>query len=231
MDAYQLILASSSPRRQQMLAWGGWKFKVEPVEVDETPLEGEAPGRYVLRLAEAKARAAAAAVKQEGIILAADTTVVDGNTTLGKPASSEEAVSMLRRLRGRDHFVYTAIAVLDTNQQKLITDLCVSRVIMRHYSDDEIDTYVTSGDPFDKAGAYAIQHRQFNPVINFHDCFANVVGLPLCHLVRTLRRLDISPLLDIPLACQENLGYKCAVFHSVLWYDYQPSDPRFEFWH
>lgn len=231
MKTQSIVLASTSPRRQQMLSWAGWKFDIAPARVDETPFEKEIPGRYVVRLAESKARAVLSIGKQKGIIVAADTTVVDEKSMLGKPTSRDEAIGMLRRLRGRTHFVYTAIAVLDSAQSNIFTDLCVSQVKMRQYSDDEIITYVNSGDPFDKAGGYAIQHPDFNPVIDFNDCYANVVGLPLCHLVRTLRQLDIVPNSDIPLACRDYLGYTCAIFQSILWYDYQPADLRFSFLH
>ena len=200
-----------------MLTWTGWDFIIRPVNVDESPYPGEIAGDYVLRMAETKARAAADEGVQPGeIVLAADTTVVDGTKLLGKPADQREAAEMLRELRGRIHLVYSALAVYLPEDDSLLTDLCVSPVPMREYSDGEIEAYIESGDPFDKAGAYAIQNRSFRPVINFSHCYASVMGLPLCHLVRTLRKIGIPSVLDVPAACQENLLYDCPVFDPIL---------------
>ena len=210
-----LILASNSPRRKQLLALGGWSFTLAPAEVDERPLPDEAAADYVLRLAQEKARAAAQS-GADGLVLAADTTVVDEGAILGKPADAAEARSMLRQLRGRTHQVYTALAVLRSTDGRLLTDRCVTDVPMRRYSDAEMEAYVGSGDPLDKAGAYAIQHAGFHPVEKLAGCYANVVGLPLCHLARTLRKLDVRPAADIPSACQAALGYRCPVYARVL---------------
>ena len=98
----------------------------------------------------------------------------------------------------------------------LVTDLCVTDVPMRNYSDEEIDAYVASGDPLDKAGAYAIQHPGFQPVETMSGCYASVMGLPLCHLTRTLRRLEIPPPVDISAECQASLNYKCPISASIL---------------
>ncbi len=138
-----------------------------------------------------------------------------GQKILGKPASAAKAVAMLGSLRGRRHQVYSAVAVLKIPGQ-LVTDICVTEVPMRFYTDEEIQTYVASGDPLDKAGAYAIQHAGFHPVEHLEGCFANVMGLPLCHLVRTLRKLEISPRLDVPDRCQTAIGYTCPVYESIL---------------
>lgn len=210
------LLASNSPRRKQMITWTGWTFAVQPADLDESQLPGESPSAYVQRLALSKAGEVAVQAGSGQIILAADTIVADGETLLGKPASPAEARRMLRGLRGRTHQVYTALALLDTASQKFETDLCVTNVPMRAYTDAEIDVYVASGDPLDKAGAYAIQHAGFHPVENFSGCYASVMGLPLCHLVRTARRCDIEPAADVPAACQTNLGYTCPITAAVL---------------
>jgi septum formation protein len=157
-----LILASNSPRRRQLLALAGWDFIVSVADVDESPLPNESPADYVIRLAETKARAITADADQ--IILAADTTVVDGSDILGKPRDDAEAIAMLTRLRGRTHQVYTGIALLRVSDGLLLKDLCVTDVPMREYSDEEMRVYVATGDPLDKAGAYAIQHPGFSPV-------------------------------------------------------------------
>ncbi len=143
---------------------GGWKFQTRPADVDENQQPGEAAGAYVLRLAESKAHACAGSAQSEEIILAADTAVIKDNDILGKPKDLEAAAEMLRNLRGRIHQVYTGIAVLRLSDGALVTDLCITDVPMRAYRDDEIDAYVATGDPLDKAGAYAIQNAGFHPV-------------------------------------------------------------------
>jgi septum formation protein len=211
-----LVLASNSPRRRELLALGGWMFHIRPAEVDESQIPGEAPGTYVLRLAESKARFCAGAAHEDLTILAADTAVVDGATILGKPKDMPEAAAMLHRLRGHVHQVYTGIAVLRLSDGTLITDQCVTDVPMREYSDVEIDAYVATGDPLDKAGAYAIQNVRFHPVEALKGCYASVMGLPLCHLTRTLQKLDITPKNDLPAECQSSLNYACPISAAVL---------------
>ncbi len=123
---------------------------------------------------------------------------------------------MLQRLRNRTHQVYTGIALIDTNTDRLVTDLAGSAVRMRDYSEEEIEVYLASGDPFDKAGAYAIQHTGFHPADRFDQCFANVMGLPLCHVVRALRQLGVEPHNPVPTWCQSYLAYECPVFAAIL---------------
>jgi septum formation protein len=211
-----LVLASSSPRRRELLALTGWKFEINPADIDESPRPGEPPGDYVLRLAVDKAHVAAIQASPAQIVLAADTTVADGADLLGKPANKGQAVAMLEQLRGRVHQVYTAIALLAPGSDGPFTDLCTSQVPMRNYTASEIETYAASGDPMDKAGAYAIQHAGFHPVEGFAGCFASVMGLPLCHLTRTLTKMGLPPQVDVPAACQAHLNYRCPVFRSVL---------------
>jgi MAF protein len=214
-----LILASNSPRRRQLLALGGWEFDVCPAPVDETPLEGELPVAYVRRLAESKVRAAAGSAG--GLFLAADTSVVDepatlGTKILGKPSDESDARRMLLALRGRTHQVYTALALYHPGNDRLLVDTCCTDVPMRNYSKAEVDSYIASGDPLDKAGAYAIQHAGFHPVEELRGCYANVMGLPLCHLSRLLGELGIDSRSDLPQACQSALGYTCPVFEAIL---------------
>ncbi|HQN44853.1 MAG TPA: Maf family protein [Anaerolineaceae bacterium] len=213
----RLILASNSPRRQQLLALTGWAFAVQPANVDERVQPGEAPAAYVQRVAAEKARA----VSGGPLTLGSDTIVVADGKILGKPASPTEAAAMLLSLRGRTHQVLTAIAV-HTAEGELLRDLSVDDVPMRAYSNAEMEAYVASGDPLDKAGAYAIQHPGFHPVENFSGCYASVMGLPLCHLVRTLARKGLTPPVDVPAACQADLGYACPVFAAVLTNQRQP---------
>ena len=185
-------------------------------DVDESQRSGEAPADYVLRLAEAKARTAVKNARRQHIIVAADTAVVDGDAVLGKPGNKAEADRMLTRLRGHTHQVYTGLAILKMSDGQLIKDLCVTDVPMRNYSDEEIDAYVFSGDPLDKAGAYAIQHPDFHPVESMTGCYASVMGLPMCHLVRVLRKLDVTPNGDVPANCQIYLHYQCPVSRRIL---------------
>ena len=211
-----LILASNSPRRKQLLSLGGWAFKVAVTDIDESQRLGEAPGAYVLRLAESKARKSAENANVNNIVIAADTSVVDGNDILGKPVDSEDAVRMLKRLRGHTHQVYTGLALLRVSDGKVLTDLSVTDVPMRDYSDDEIDAYVKTGDPLDKAGSYAIQHQGFHPVKSIMGCFASVMGLPLCRLTYLLQQFKISPKSAVDMHCQTELQYDCSISHAIL---------------
>jgi MAF protein len=210
----EIALASNSPRRRALLALTKWNFIVSVANVDESLLENESPAEYVLRLAEAKARAIKTAAHR--IVLAADTTVADGRDILGKPNDDAEAFERLSRLRGRTHRVYTGIALLRASDGLLLTDLCLTDVPMRNYTDEEIRNYIASRDPFDKAGAYAIQHAGFHPVENLSGCFASVMGLPLCHVTRLLRKMDASPNADVPANCQKYLEYECPVYERIL---------------
>ncbi len=222
----QLYLASNSPRRKELLSLVGLGYTLLPAPVDETPYPGEDGADYVIRVARSKAEAAASRLDREGIVIAADTAVVapalvDHATDvpgqiLGKPAGPEEAVAMLRSLRGRTHQVHTAVVILPAAGGTIAADLCTTDVPMREYTDSEIEAYVASGDPLDKAGAYAIQHAGFHPVDRLQGCYANVMGLPLCHLARSLYQLGIIPAKNVPHSCQVALGYACPVYHSIL---------------
>jgi MAF protein len=216
MPSQTLLLASNSPRRKQLLALGGWEFTTAPANVDETVLPGETPRDYVTRLAEAKARVSAREASPQQVVVGSDTAVIIDGDILGKPADSTEAIAMLRRLRGRTHQVYTGIAVYRPADGKLAADLCITDVPMRDYGDDEIQRYVATGDPLDKAGAYAIQHPGFQPVASMSGCFASVMGLPHCHLARLLKEFDMKPGADLPANCQAFLNYQCPVFPSIL---------------
>lgn len=211
-----LLLASNSPRRRELLALGNRPYDVLVSDVDESQLINESPRDYVLRLAQAKVLAAAAKAQPENIIIGSDTAVIDGSEILGKPKDEADAGRMLKQLRGRTHQVYTAIAVYRVRDEKMLTELCVTDVPMRAYSDDEIAAYIQTGDPLDKAGAYAIQHAGFNPVESMRGCYAGVMGLPLCHLTRALHKLDINFAADISHACQSFLKYECPVSSAIL---------------
>lgn len=212
-----LLLASNSPRRRQLLGFGNWMFDVAVSDVDETQLAGETPADYVLRLARAKALAVAGQAQAEDlIIIGSDTTVADGDEILGKPCDEADAARMLTQLRGHTHQVYTGVAFHRIRDGKTLTELCVTDVPMRAYSDDEISAYIQTGDPLDKAGAYAIQHPGFQPVESMRGCYASVMGLPMCHVTRALQLLDAPPLVNVPTACRKLLSYECPVSGAIL---------------
>ena len=199
-----------------MLTWTGLSFRARPANIDETKLPGELPEDYVMRLAVCKAEASIPYVKSGEIILSADTIVVDGNLIIGKPQDAGDAVKILQTLRGRTHSVLTAIVMYDPENSVMHKDICESPVKMRNYYESEIEQYVASGDPMDKAGAYAIQHPVFNPVETFTDCFASVMGFPLCHFVRLMDVFGIKIPNDLPNTCQTQLQYLCPVFDLIL---------------
>ncbi len=213
----RFLLASSSPRRRELFGLFGWPFDVATAEVDESPRDGETPAQMVARLSQAKA-ARVSSMMSEGIVIAADTTVSLDGVPLGKPRDNADADRMLRALRGRTHQVHTAITLMDASRHagQTFSDLATTAVPMRDYGDDEIAAYIASGDPLDKAGAYAIQHDGFHPVAELRGCFANVMGLPLCHLARTLRAMQLEPVADVPTVCQSHLRYQCPVFADIL---------------
>jgi len=195
---------------------GGWSFNVLVADVDESQFPGEAPGDYVLRLAEKKARKVAETAAAEKVMMAADTAVVDAGEILGKPADEADAVRMLKRLRGHTHQVYTGLAVLRVSDNRLLTDLTVTDVPMRKYLDEEIEAYAQSGDPLDKAGAHGIQHPGFQPVESLRGCFASVMGLPLCRLAHLLKQFGIEPRSPVGIRCQAENQYDCSISNAVL---------------
>lgn len=237
---FYLILASASPRRQELLQILGCPFIIarpappyrlngaDPTaltfpEVDETPQPGEAPVALVQRLSRLKAEAVAHHLSSLSlppgaypIILAADTIVVLNEQILGKPADPAEAAAMLQILRHRDHQVYTGFTLAvppataislglarGTAGTLFITRLHESIVWMRAYSQAELESYVAGGSPLDKAGAYGIQDKSFNPVVRLDGCFASVMGLPVGEVAHALKELG----LNLPA-----VGPRCAAF-------------------
>lgn len=209
-----IILASNSPRRRTLFSLFDLPFEVKPADIDEVQLPGEPPREYVERLARCKADIVAS--QHEGLVIAADTIVVDQDQLLGKPGDEGEARAMLEQLRGRSHQVYTGIALIQTATGQTYDDVCRTDVPMRDYTDQEISDYIATKDPMDKAGAYAIQHAGFHPVEALSGCYASVMGLPLCHLVVGLRKFNMDIPDDIPLRCQDTLDYACPVFEMIL---------------
>ncbi len=174
----KIVLASASPRRRQLLSEVGLVFDVRPSNVDEAARPGETPLETQKRVTMEKALAVQRA--RDEIVIACDTTVLLDGVMLNKPADEAEAWDMLRRLRGREHAVQSVIVVVGDARADL--EVVVSHVRMRAYTDAEIADYIASGDPFDKAGAYAVQHAGFRPVAEIRGCPLNVIGLALCAL-------------------------------------------------
>lgn len=211
-----LILASSSPRRQAFIQALGIRFEVIKPDIDETQAPDESPLAYVERLSAAKAAAVAAqltaSAAKNAFVLAADTIVLAADTIgistqngaiLGKPADITEARDTLRTLRAHPHYVHTAFRLLRLADGVAVDERVATRVIMRPYTDAEIDAYIASGDPFDKAGGYAIQNSAFHPVSQIDGCYTNVVGLPMCAVKRALvqlgwQQITAPPTCDCP---------------------------------
>jgi MAF protein len=211
----RLILASGSPRRRQLLPLLGLPFVIKTVNVDERALDDEPPTEMVLRVSQAKALAVNG-VRSDELVVAADTIVVSDGHILGKPQDPEEATRMLRRLRGRPHMVYSGICVWHLAMRRMVSELAGSEVWMRDYTDAEIASYVDSGDPLDKAGAYAIQHPQFDPVSRVEGCRLSVVGLPLCHVGRALASFGVVVPANVPGACQAFNQRGCTAASGIL---------------
>ncbi len=185
----KLILASASPRRAEILRNAAIPFETQITLLDETILPGELPGDYVRRLALEKARAAAEARRDSSgnIFIGADTAVVVAGEILGKPESDEDARRMLRRLSGATHEVHTGLALLRRPDEieRVVEE--ITRVSFAPLSDDEIATYIATGEPFDKAGGYGIQGVAGRYVTRIEGCYFNVMGLPLARLWSLLK--------------------------------------------
>lgn len=184
-----IVLASGSPRRRQLLEMLGLEFRVVPPDVDETLRPAEQPEGYVTRLAREKARTVAGR-ERGAVVLAADTTVVLRGRLFGKPATPQQATDMLRRLQGRKHQVMTAVAV--AHDGRLEHALDVTDVTFRRLSDELIAEYVATGEPLDKAGAYAIQGKGAALVEGIHGDFFGVMGLPLRLALDLLKRFGVT---------------------------------------
>ena len=206
-----LVLASSSPRRQAFLRELGLDYVVRPADIDETPRRNEAPIALAHRLASMKAKAVATHMLHDprAVIIAADTVVALGRTLLGKPDDKADASRMLTLLRDRDHEVHSSICVMDMATGHAETVVNTTVVWMRNYSDTEIAVYVNSGDPLDKAGAYAIQHAEFDPAQTVGGCLSGVIGLPLGDLRDLLAQVDVSLPCDVASVCEAQSHFAC----------------------
>ncbi|GAC1357267.1 MAG: Maf family protein [Ktedonobacteraceae bacterium] len=194
-----LLLASASPRRRQLISSLGLPFTVCASPVDEDAIQASYEGPLAETAkwtAEHKATAALTLTEATNrLIIAADTTVLLDNEILGKPRDTAHARALLLALRGRWHHVITGVVActMISGKLHLSSASCTTPVLMRPYSEEEIDAYIATGDPMDKAGAYGIQHTQFQPTERIDGCFLNVVGLPLCVLTTLLAQFNIPP--------------------------------------
>jgi len=225
------ILASTSPRRRQFLEAVRIPFKVIAPgkadgveEIDETPLPNEVPDKLVQRLSRVKAQAVVDHLPylfpqlsqyKYPAVIAADTVVVLDGVILGKPATPNRATQMLQQLREQPHFVYSGLTVAQpsptgTDDTMFVTRLHQSKVWMRPYSNEEIEAYVATGSPMDKAGAYGIQDAKFAPVERLDGCFASVMGFPFGEFSTALKEINLS-LPEITPICRQLTGQGCCL--------------------
>jgi septum formation protein len=199
-----LILASASPRRRELLAQAGLEFVVEPADIDETPLPNEAASAYVQRVATEKAQAVCAARRARDaepfIVLAADTAVVlpdssgESRTILGKPLHAADAERMLALLSGRTHAVMTGVAAVSSSRPgRTVADVEITHVTLNVMTPLEIEDYVATGEPLDKAGAYAIQGYAARWIPRIEGDYFNVVGLPIARVIALLADAGQEP--------------------------------------
>ena len=238
----KLYLASASPRRRLFFQELGIPFSVQPADIEEAPAPGETPISMVERLATAKALSVGERLVQEGrarneigfsvdngptsqtvqIVVGADTVVALDGESLGKPLNADEARAMLQRLRGRSHYVHTAVAVVrfaGVSRQAVRCVVNSTTVTMRGYTDAEIAKYVSAGAPMDKAGAYAIQDKHFSPVESLSGCPAGVMGMPAADLLRLLAEFGL-PFGGVPHeVCRAQTGFPCCQ-------EKEPNSPR-----
>ena len=221
----EFILASQSPRRRELIQLLGLPFRVMVADADEDSITDPDPAANVVKTARLKSSLIATQLKDqsfapETIILAADTTVAYAGEMLNKPADKTAAYQMLSRLRDTKHEVHTGFVLLQPATGREWEGVSTAVVTMRPYSDAEIEAYIATGDPFDKAGGYAIQHPQFKPVARLQGCYCNVMGLPVCDLIVALEQflglnLEQFEQLDLTAVSQAHLHYPCPTLKTL----------------
>ncbi len=213
------ILASQSPRRQSLIKLVGYPFSVLSADADEASITHTDPAVNVVETAVLKANIIAEqSQSRDKIIVAADTTVALDGHMLGKPSDPAAATAMLQSLRDRTHEVHTGMVLLDLRNGQRLEGVTTAVVTMRNYSDEEISAYVASGDPMDKAGAYAIQHPLFEPVAHLEGCYTAVMGLSVCALILALAELKIPHQADLTAVRQAhrtlNRDFPCPIYEK-----------------
>ncbi len=225
MNQQTIILASASPRRRAFLAQLGLDHTTASADIDETPLAGEGAQELAIRLASSKAAVVAQQLANDqkpAIVIGADTVVALGSILLGKPADTSEATAMLTLLRGKVHQVHTALAFVPMQHpndtlhppRQAVTLINTTDVTMRSYTDAEIAVYLATGDHVDKAGAYAMQHRGFDPASHLDGCPSGVMGLPVADLLAQLAQFGISTQCAFTEVCQQHTGLRCCQIDS-----------------
>lgn len=211
-----LLLASQSPRRRELIKLVGLPFSAISANVNESTITEPDPANNAVKTAELKAKTIFAKIpppSHRTIIVAADTIVALNKQMLGKPKNDNDAWHMLHVLRNRQHDVHTGMVLIDTRSGKMIEGVHTAVVTMRPYTDTEINTYIGTGDPRDKAGAYAIQHPQFKPVNHLDGCYLAVVGLSICHLLQMLTQLDVLTSPDLSTLDKAHQATHCPLYH------------------
>lgn len=198
MQNNRLVLASGSPRRKELLALLGLSFDILVSDADETIAPGTNPQQAVQELAYRKASAVANTLDGSApgrVVLGADTIVVVDGEILGKPADADDAARMLRLLSGRAHSVYTGIALVEAGGGRVVRDVRGTEVVMKELGDEQIRAYISTGEPMDKAGAYAIQGKAVQFITEIHGDYTNVVGLPVAMTADRLAEFgfDVRP--------------------------------------
>lgn len=222
----QFILASQSPRRHELIQLLGFPFQVMAANVDEDSIITPDPTRNVVQTAWLKAtkiveQLNTAVFPSQTLILAADTTVAFAGEMMNKPANEQDARQMLQRLRDTQHEVHTGFVLLEPGSGRKWEGVSTAVVTMRPYADAEIEAYVATSDPLDKAGAYAIQHPQFRPVAQLQGCYCNVMGLPICDLIIALidflgPNANWLPQIDFAAVQKAHLHYPCPDLDRLL---------------
>lgn len=216
----ELVLASQSPRRRELIKLLGYPVWVVSADVDESLVTEPDPAVNVVGTARLKAVKIAGEWRQsnaagDAVIVAADTTVALADEMLGKPADAADARRMLRALRGRPHEVHTGLVLFELKSGREVSGVNTAVVTMRDYSDGEIEAYIASGDPMDKAGAYAIQHPVFRPVAQLDGCFTGVMGLSVCHLLQLLTRLELAVRADLTAITTAHQHFPCSLLDEI----------------
>lgn len=192
----KIVLASSSPRRRELLERLGLRFDVIPSHIDEIPLHGESAEDFVLRTSTEKALSVSRNLDGDSVVIGADTIVVIEGEILGKPRDEKEAMTMLEKISGREHRVITGFSIVKPRAEVLYKRFTESRVKIKPLAPWEIEGYIKTGEPMDKAGAYGVQGIGAFMIEEIHGSYTNVVGLPIAQVIEVLTRLGVLKLFD-----------------------------------
>lgn len=215
-NGVKIILASASPRRKQILSWITPDYEARPADIDETPRHGEDPIAYTRRMALGKMAKAAEALTGDVLVIGSDTTVSLDGVIFGKPRDAAHAREMLSLLNGKEHIVATAVSMFTQRGGTVRTLACVdvTHVRFRHMSEAEVDGFVAGGVPMGKAGAYAIQDREYHPVESIRGCYTGVMGFPFCAVLEMMRNLGFSCAGIGREMCERGSGQCCSFVPS-----------------